>query len=232
MREQLWDNSALWESFWTSAAVSSRPGSMLAWIIKMKFLNREPLITSYSCFRGTDTFPRTSFQARPLNLWSTLAHTESKPGIAAILFWLLSLPFEKSPSQNWSFRQVSVKNVISSKNIILPASDSQNRDLRTKYCACSTLCSVLSMLRRGEAKANILSKWMLLDWETSLRQVELIQSACSFVSFILSRFQWKLFIFLTLPILKKLIDEDMNILPSKHHHDLVRCAIQQRFLGF
>lgn len=46
-KEQLCSSLALWDSFWTNTAVSSRPGAAVVCIIKVKFLYGWSLVTCY-----------------------------------------------------------------------------------------------------------------------------------------------------------------------------------------
>lgn len=102
-REWLWDTWALWDSFWASAAVSSRAGSILTWIMRWNFsLGSHALPATVSCFRASVTIPGLLFPVCPLNLLSTLTYTESKSSdcsnnILTTGFCLLAKP----PHKNW-----------------------------------------------------------------------------------------------------------------------------------
>lgn len=110
IREWLWDTLALWNSFWASAAVSSRAGSMLTWITTWNFsVGSHGLPATVSCFRGTVPIPGPLFQVCPLNLLSTLTYTESKNSDCSNTILTTVFAFWTDPHTKIWFRQVSVK---------------------------------------------------------------------------------------------------------------------------
>lgn len=97
----LWDTLALWDSFRASVAVCSRAGSMMAWIIKMKLLYREPDACCSLLFSGLLLLSSGDYFKHVPWTFGTSTHRESKTVTAAVLFWLLPLYFEKSSHQSW-----------------------------------------------------------------------------------------------------------------------------------
>lgn len=101
-REWLWDTLALWDSFRASAAVSSRAGSILTWIMRWNFsTGSHSLLVTVTCFRGTVTIPGPLFQVCPLNLLSTLTYRVKEQWFQQYYSDYCFCLLDKSPCQNW-----------------------------------------------------------------------------------------------------------------------------------
>lgn len=165
-REWLWDTLALWESFWASAAVSSRAGSILTWIMRWNFsVGSHSLPATVTCFRGTELSLGHYFKCVLWTFWVLWLTQSQRAVIAAILFWLQFLPFGQIPTPKLHSGRFQWKNVIKAKNCFGPTLGSQNRELSNNYCACSILCSLLHA-QKGRRQNKYLIK-MNVKWSWS-----------------------------------------------------------------